>query len=161
MALYICLGVAVLIGLILLLLPDGSKSRISSEKLWPVLGVVGFISAASFAVTLLIMVQGNPYAEKELISSQRIQDVGYSESSTRRGLLIANYTYNVARTDEAGNAFLSSGDVRADSTSLYIEEDLKDARLEQYQGYWYEPGIFPWRIWSYQPYRIYTTEDPR
>lgn len=161
MALYICLGVAVLIGLILLLLPDGSKSRISSEKFGPILGVVGLISAASLVVTFLILAQGNPYAEKELISSQRIQDVGYSESSNRRGLLIGNYTYNVAHTDETGKTFLSSGDVRADSTSLYIEEDLKDARLEQYQGYWYEPGIFPWRVWSYQPYRIYTPEDPR
>lgn len=161
MVLYVCLGIAALVGLVLLLLPEGGKVRFSSEKLWAVLGVVGLISAASLVVTLLIAAQGNPYAEKELISSQRIQDVGYSESSTRRGLLIGNYTYNVAHTDESGNTFLSSDDVRADSTALYIEEDLKDARLEQYQGYWFDPGIFPWRIWSYQSYRIYTPEDPR
>lgn len=145
-----------------MLLPTGRRSREDlKSKAWGSLGIVALFSSISLAVTFLIAIQGDPYAESELILSKKIEDVGYSESSTRRGQLIGNYTYRVARQDAGGNSFVVSESVPSGSTSLYIEDDLDGDRLEQHQGYWYEPNVFPWRIWSHQPYRIYTSEDPR
>ena len=161
MALYVCFGIAVAIGLLLLFIPNSGKRKARADKFLSALGIIALFSVASFGTTLLIAVQGNPYAETELISSKQIEHVSYSESSTRRGNLIGNYTYRIAREDGEGDRFFVSESVPSTSMRLYIEEELDGSRIEQYQGYWYEPNVFPWRIWSFQPYRLYSTEDPR
>lgn len=161
MALWVCFGFAGAIGLFLLCLPSGGGRKAWADKLLSILGLVALFCVVSFGTTLLIAIQGDPYAETELISSKQIEDVGYSESSTRRGNLIGNYTYKVAQEDSSGARFLVSESVPSGSTRLYIQENLDGARLEQYQGYWYEPTVFPWRIWSFQSYRIYSSESPR
>lgn len=161
MTLWVCFGFAVAIGLLLLCLPSGGGRKAWADKLLSVLGLVALFCGVSFVGTLLISIQGDPYAKTELISSKQIEDVGYSESSTRRGNLIGNYTYRIAQQDGAGDRFFVSESVPSASTRLYIEDELDGSRLEHYQGYWYEPNVFPWRIWSFQSYRIYSAEAPR
>lgn len=159
MVLGICVALILLAAAILTLIPRDRAGRRAAAKLWGSLAALGVF--ISFSVTILVAIQGDPYSELELISSKSIEHVGYSESSTRRGNLIGNYTYRVAREDGSGDRFLVSESVPSASTRLYIEDELDGARLEKYQGYWYEPEIFPWRVWSHQPYRLYSPEDPR
>lgn len=159
MVLGICVTLILLTAAVLTLIPRDREGRRAAAKLWGSLAALGV--AISFGTTFLVAMQGDPYSELELISSKKIEDVGYSESSTRRGNLIGNYTYRVAQEDGDGDRFLVSESVPSASTRLYIEEDLDGGRLEKYQGYWYEPEIFPWRFWSHQPYRLYSSEDPR
>lgn len=154
MLLWALLGVSILVGLVLWLIPKGRLAY----GVYVALG----LSALSIIVSFFAVLQGDSKSGiRDQLQGSEILDLRYAEGSSKRGAIVGNYSFSYTQIDAEGRTFLGSGSVPAASTRVYVNSELKDARLEKYQDYYWNPKIFPIPVWSFQTYEIHTPLEPQ